>query len=240
MGTVHNEAEMGDIAKTVLMCGDPLRAKAIAETYLEEYRLVNQIREMYAYTGKYHGKEITVMAHGMGMPSVGIYAYELYHFYGVERIIRLGTCGALKESMQLLDIVLVERSYTESNYAYTLNNEHVNVAEASIALTKLLEESAQKKKIPVVKGTVVSSDCFDWYMTDLSQYLERIPKELDVLVNEMESFAIFYIAKMLHKEAACLLTVVDSHYTQNEPTEVERRSIIEKMTLIALEACLKV
>ena len=119
---VHNEAKVGEIAKTVVMPGDPMRAKYIAENFLEDYKLVNQVRGMYAFTGKYKGKEITVMAHGMGMPSVGIYSYELYKFYGVENIIRIGSCGGHTEELDILDIVLVDNSYTEGNFALALNN----------------------------------------------------------------------------------------------------------------------
>ena len=126
--TAHNEAKIGEIAKTVLMPGDPLRAKYIAENFMENAILVNQVRGMLAYTGEYKGKEISVMAHGMGMPSVGIYAYELYQFYQVENIIRIGSCGSYVPEINLLDIVLVEESYTEGNFAYNFQNEKCNKA----------------------------------------------------------------------------------------------------------------
>ena len=114
--TPHNEAQVGDIAKTVLMPGDPLRAKYIAENYLQNARVVNTVRNMYGFTGTYKGKEITVFASGMGMPSMGIYAYELYKFYGVENIIRVGSCGAYTEDLNLFDNILIDNSFTEVNY----------------------------------------------------------------------------------------------------------------------------
>lgn len=126
--TPHNEAEKGEIAKTVIMTGDPLRAKLIAENYLEDYKLVNTIRGMYCYTGMYKGKRISIMAHGMGIPSMGIYSYELYHFYDVENIIRIGSCGAFSDKLNLYDIILVDKSYTESNYAYTFDSKKCNIA----------------------------------------------------------------------------------------------------------------
>lgn len=236
MATVHNEANVGDIAKTVIMAGDPLRIKYIAEKYLENAKLVNSIRGMYAYTGSYKGHEVSLMAHGMGMPSAGIYVYELYKYYGVDKIIRLGTCGAYKEDINLLDIILVDNSYTESNYAFTLNNEHVNISHSSGDLTKILEDTAKKLDIKIRKGDVVSTDCFDWYMTDVSIFLKRIPKYIDALAAEMESFAIFYIASLFKKKAACLLTVVDSHTKKEDINSKERENSLDQMALIALES----
>lgn len=238
MATAHNKANIGDIAKTVIMSGDPMRIKAIAEKYLDNAKLVNDIRGEYAYTGTYKGKEVTVMAHGMGMPSAGIYTYELYKFYGVEKIIRLGSCGTYVPNVNLLDIILVEDSYTESNFAYTLNNEHTNVAKSSKKINEIVEKVAERENINIIKGNVCSTDCFDWYMTDLSKFLERLPKDMNIIAAEMESFAIFYTAKLLGKEAACLLTVVDSHYKKQELSAEERQNSIDKMTILALESIL--
>lgn len=238
MATAHNKANVGDIAKTVIMSGDPIRIKNIAEKYLDNAKLVNDIRGEYAYTGTYKGKEVTVMAHGMGMPSAGIYVYELYKFYEVEKIIRLGSCGTYVPDVNLLDIILVEDSYTESNFAYTLNNEHVNVAKSSKNINEIVEKVAQRENINIVKGNVCSTDCFDWYMTDLSKFLERLPKDMNIIAAEMESFAIFYTAKLLGKEAACLLTVVDSHHKKQELTAEERQNSVDQMTILALESIL--
>lgn len=236
MATAHNEANIGDIAKTVIMSGDPLRVKAIADKYLDNARLVNQIRGEYAYTGTYKGKEITVMSHGMGMPSAGIYFYELFNIYGVDKIIRLGSCGAYSTDINLLDIILVDKSYTESNYAYTLNNEHVNICSATKEINDKIQSIANKNNIKIVRGNVCSSDCFDHYMSDLSKFLDRLPKDLNLLAAEMESFALFYIAKLLNKEAACLLTVVDLNYKKEELSATERQKSIDKMTILALDS----
>ena len=127
MPTPHNEAKIGEIAQTVIMPGDPLRAKYIVENFFDNYKLVNQVRGMYAYTGTYKGKELTIMAHGMGMPSVGIYTYELFKFYNVENIIRIGSCGAYKPELKLFDIILSENVFSESNYALTLNNDNCHL-----------------------------------------------------------------------------------------------------------------
>ena len=232
MVTAHNKANKGDIAKTVLMSGDPLRVKKIAEKYLDNPKLVNDVRNIYAYTGTYKGKEVTVMAHGMGIPSMGIYAYELFKFYDVERIIRLGSCGAYSKDLNLLDIILVDKSYTESNFSYELNNEKLNIVNSSNDLNNRLKESASKLGINVVEGNVMSTDCFDWYVKDINVLLERIPK--DLIAAEMESFALFYLAKQFNKKASCLLTVVDSHYKKEELSAEDRESKLDKMSLIAL------
>ena len=234
--TPHNRANIGDIAKTVIMAGDPLRIKNIADKYLENKKLVNDVRGMYAYTGTYKNHEVTLMAHGMGMPSAGIYVYELFKYYNVDKIIRIGTCGAYKEELNLLDILLVYKSYTESNYAYTLNNEHINIITSSNLLNKKLLDVAHKLNINIFKGDVITCDCFDWYITDINKYLERIPSYLNIIAAEMESFAIFYIAKMFNKEALCLLTVVDSRFKNEEINSLEKEKSLDNMTLIALES----
>jgi len=234
MATAHNEANLGDIAKTVLMSGDPLRVKAIAEKYLDNPKLVNKIRNIYAYTGTYKGKEVTVMAHGMGIPSMGIYAYELFKFYEVDKIIRLGSCGAYSEDLNLLDILLVDKSYTESNFSYELNNEKVNETESSKDVNDKLKEAAKKLGINLVEGNVMSTDCFDWYVKDIKVLLDRLPN--DVIAAEMESFALFYLAEKFNKKAACLLTVVDSHYKKEELSAEDRESKLDNMALVALES----
>jgi purine-nucleoside phosphorylase len=234
--TPHNEANRGDIAKTVIMSGDPLRIKAIAEKYLDNFRLVNDIRNMYAYTGTYKGKEVTVMAHGMGIPSMGIYAYELFSEYDVNKIIRLGSCGSFSEEYNVLDIVLVENSYTESNFAYTLNEERVNLSSSSEKLNSKIEEVARINNINIHKCNAVCSDIFEKYAKDLNRFLGRLPKELDIKVSEMESFALFYLAKKFNKEASCILTIVDSYAKNTNLAPEERQNSLDKMTILALES----
>ena len=149
MSTPHNEANLGDIAKTVIMPGDPLRAKYIAENFLQDYKLVNSVRGMYAYTGKYKNKEITVMASGMGMPSMGIYCYELYKFYEVENIIRIGSCGAYKPELKLFDVILAENVFSEGNFALTLNNENCHIVSSNNDLNNIIKETARNTNIPL-------------------------------------------------------------------------------------------
>ena len=150
MSTPHNEANLGDIAKTVIMPGDPLRAKYIAENFLDNYKLVNSVRGMYAFTGNYKGKEITVMASGMGMPSMGIYSYELYKFYGVENIIRIGSCGAYRPDLKLFDIVLSENVFSEGNFALTLNNENCHIVSSNKDLNDVIKSTANQTNINIL------------------------------------------------------------------------------------------
>lgn len=240
MSTPHNEAKIGEIAKTVIMPGDPLRAKYIAENFLENAKLVNKVRGMYAYTGNYKGKEISVMAHGMGIPSAGIYTYELYKFYNVENIIRIGSCGGYKPELNLFDIILSENVYSESNYSLTLNNENCHEVSSNKELNDIIESTANKSKIKLYKGNTVCTDCFDVYMTDVKQFLKRIPENFDPYAAEMESYAIFYNAKMLNKKASCLMSVVDSKYINKIATTEEREQGLDKMILLALDSSVKI
>ena len=150
--TPHNEAKKEDIAKIVLMPGDPLRAKYIADNFLENPKLINSVRNMFGYTGTYKAKEITVFSSGMGMPSMGIYSYELFKFYGVEKIIRIGSCGAYDKNLNLFDTILVDQSYTEGNFAYTWNEENCHIAQSSKELNQQIEETAKRIHIPYIKG----------------------------------------------------------------------------------------
>ena len=151
MSTPHNEANLGDIAKTVIMPGDPLRAKYIAENFMTDTKLVNSVRGIYAYTGKYKDKEITVMASGMGMPSMGIYSYELYKFYNVENIIRIGSCGSYKPELKLFDIVLAENTFSEGNFALTLNNDDCHIVSSNDELNSLISEVKNITKADLLK-----------------------------------------------------------------------------------------
>ena len=236
MSTPHNEANLGDIAKTVIMPGDPLRAKYIAENFLEDVKLVNQVRGMYAYTGKYKGKVLTVMASGMGMPSMGIYCYELYKIYEVENIIRIGSCGAYKPELKLFDIILADKVFSESNYALTLNNEDCHIVESNSELNSIIEKTANETNINIVKGNTVCTDCFDLYMTDVNKFLERVPSDFNPIGAEMEAFALFYTAKMLNKKAACLMSVVDSKYIKEVATPEERQTGLNNMIKLALDS----
>ena len=236
MSTPHNEANLGDIAKTVIMPGDPLRAKYIAENFMTDIKLVNSVRGIYAYTGKYKGKEITVMASGMGMPSMGIYSYELYKFYNVENIIRIGSCGSYRPDLKLFDIVLSENVFSEGNFALTLNNENCHIISSNNELNSVIIDTANKLNISILKGNTVCTDCFDLYMTDVNQFLARVPEGFNPVSAEMEAFALFYVAKVLNKKAACLMSVVDSKFIKDVATPEERQTGLNNMIKVALES----
>lgn len=236
--TPHNEAKKEDIARIVIMPGDPLRAKYIAENFLENAKLVNSIRGMYAYTGEYKDKKLTIMAHGMGMPSVGIYSYELYKIYDVDTIIRIGSCGGYVKELNLFDIILSENCYSEGNYALTLNNDNCHLVSSDKNINDIIENTAKDSNINIYRGNTVCTDCFDLYMTDVNKFLERLPKNFNPLGAEMEAFALFYNAKMLNKKAACLMSVVDSKFINKIATTEERETGLNNMIKLALDSAL--
>lgn len=236
MSTPHNEANIEDIAKTVIMPGDPLRAKYIAEKFLDDCKLVNQVRGMYAFTGYYKKKRVTVMASGMGMPSMGIYSYELFKFYDVDNIIRIGSCGAYKPDLKLFDIILSTSAFSESNFAFTLNNDNCHIADSSKELNEKLKQSALENDIPITCGNTVCTDCFDVYMTDVNKFLARVPDGFNPVSAEMEAFSLFYVAKMLNKNASCLMSVVDSKFIKEIATPEQRERNLDNMIKIALDS----
>lgn len=234
--TPHNESKKEDIAKIVLMPGDPLRAKYIADTFLKDVKLVNSVRNMLGYTGTYKGKRLTVFASGMGMPSIGIYSYELYKFYDVDTIIRIGSCGAYTEELNLLDTILVDNSYTEGNYAFELTGEEKHIDSSNAEVNSIIENTAKELDIPYVKGNTLCTDCFDYYVKDVNELIKRFPKDLNIIGAEMEAFALFYNAHYLGKKASCLLSVVDSHYKHEEISAEERQTSLNSMITLALES----
>lgn len=236
--TPHNEAKIGDIANIVIMPGDPLRAKYIADNFLENVTLVNSVRNMFGYTGTYKGKKLTVFASGMGMPSMGIYSYELYKFYNVDTIIRIGSCGAYSPDLNLFDTILVDNAYTEGNYAFELTGEKKNLIGSCGDVNRVIEHTSKELNLPIVKGNTLCSDCFDYYVKDVQELINRFPKDLNIIGAEMEAFALFYNAYYLNKKASCLLTVVDSHYKNQEMSAQDRQSSLNSMIKIALESAL--
>lgn len=233
--TPHNEAKKGDIAKVVLMPGDPLRAKYIAENFLEDVKLVNTVRGMFAYTGTYKGKELTVMGHGMGIPSVGIYVHELFAFYDVECIIRIGSCGAYVESLNLKDVIVVNEGYSESTFAKIYNGCEEHSIAAKNSCNEVIEETAKELDLNIVKGNVHSSDVFYSSTTNMDE-LVNVHKCIAV---EMESFALFHIANALNKKASCILSVSDSLVKKAELTPEERQTSFTNMIKLALETAIK-
>ena len=229
--TPHIAAKKGTIAKTVLMPGDPLRAKFIADTFLKDVKRVNTVRNMFMYTGTYNGKEITIAGSGMGQPSIGIYSYELFEFYDVDNIIRIGSAGAYIEDLKLYDTVLATSAYSDSTaFARLVLGKKTNIAYPSATLNDQIRKAAKKLKIKITEGQVHSSDVF--YN---SRPLEDTIKETEALCVEMESAALFFNAEKTGKNAACLLTVSDNLITKEETSADERQSAFKDMMKIALE-----
>lgn len=234
MATPHNKAQKGDFAPTVLMPGDPLRAQFIAENFLENPRLVNDVRGIRGYTGTWKGQPVSVMASGMGIPSIGIYSYELYKEYGVENIIRIGSAGAYQMDLDLFDVVLATAAYSESSYALTQCGYPDDTTYPSDELNAKLEAAAQALGINVRKGLIHSSDVF---YREGNDYLADIIRR-GCLAVEMESFALFSNAKLLGKNAACILTISDSLVKTANATPEQRQSGFIEMMKIALDAAI--
>ena len=239
MATPHINAPEGSIAKIVLMPGDPLRAKYIADNFLTDVKLVNDVRGMTAFTGKYKGKEITVFPHGMGIPSCGIYFYELFKFYGVEKIIRIGTCGSNNRDVKILDVLLADSAYTLSTFPKLFDGTEDHDFVASADINNKLIEAAKENNIPIRVGKILTSDVFDVYVEDHDKFLSNFPNYESYIGVEMESAGLFYLAKLLNKEAACVLTVVDSHYDDRVVTSEDRQTSLNQMITVALEGALK-
>lgn len=230
--TPHIAAKKDDIASTVLMPGDPLRAKFIAETYLKDYKLVNDVRGMLGYTGTYNGKRVTIMASGMGIPSIAIYSYELYKFYDVDTIIRVGSCGAYTDKLNLYDVILTLAAFSESSYAYNQSGYSAKILNANESINEKIRLTAKEKSINIIEGTIHSSDVF---YKENDNFKELYAKYNCIAV-EMESFALFHNANILNKKAACLLTVSDNLVTKEETTSEERQISFTKMIELALES----
>ncbi|MDY5576829.1 MAG: purine-nucleoside phosphorylase [Lachnospiraceae bacterium] len=233
MATPHNQGEKGQIAKTVIMPGDPLRAKFIAETYLSGAELFTQVRNVYGYTGRYRGEEVSVMASGMGMPSMGIYSYELFHVYDVDSIIRVGSAGSYCEKCKIFDTLLVTEAYSESSFAKVQNGYEKDTLYPSGELNDLIEQTAGKMGKSIILGPVHSTDVF--YRDGDPDYYKKIFREKGCLAVEMESFALFHNAQACKKQAACLLTISDSFVSEETTTSEEREKSFADMIEIALE-----
>ncbi len=236
--TPHNEAKKEDIASVVLMPGDPLRAKYIADNYLTDAKLVNKVRNMYAYTGYYKGTKVTVMASGMGCPSIGIYAYELYKFYDVKSIIRIGTSGSNHQDIKVLDVILATSAYTLSSFPKLFFDDESHEFEASKALNEKIMEAASKNGIQYKKGRILTSDVFDVYIDDKERYFNNF-NGIETLASEMEAATLFSIAKHLNRDAACLITVVDSMFDKRELSASDRENSLNDMIKLALDSVIE-
>ena len=235
MATPHIESKKGDIAKVVLMPGDPLRAKYIAENFLEDAKLINTVRNMFGYTGKYKGRRVTVFASGMGIPSIGIYSYELYKFYDVEKIIRIGSCGSFNEDIKLLDVVLSSGAYCKSYFDELLDGVDIDFIQSSAELNRQIMNTAKKRELNLKYGKTITSDVFDLYCDDENKFRNNFP-DMNFLAVEMEAFGLFYIANKLGREATALMTVVDSLYDKRSLTSEERGKSLNDMIEMALES----
>ena len=233
--TPHIQAEKKDIAKYVLMPGDPLRAKYVAENFLDDPRLVNEVRNVYAYTGTYMGKEVTVMASGMGMPSIGIYSHELYNFYDVESIIRIGSAGSYTENLKVYDVVLADSAWSASSYAREQNGNTDDIMYPTPALNEQIRKAAELTGVEIKEARVQSSDVF--YAADNMDDFRAIHAKHGCQCVEMESFALFHNANVSGKKAACLLTISDSFITHEELSALARQESFENMMKVALKAC---
>ncbi len=234
MATPHIELDDKSlIAKTVLMPGDPLRAKYIAENFLTDVIMFNKVRNVFGYTGYYKGKRISVMASGMGMPSIGIYSYELFKFYDVENIIRIGSCGAYSKELHIYDVLLAKDAYSESSYAKTMGFSDSHVLSANEELNSLIKQAALKLNIPITECRIHSSDVF--YRLPSGVSYKDVRDIHGCMAVEMESFALFANAQALGKKAACLLTVSDCFESDEMTSALERQNSFTKMMEIALE-----
>ncbi|MCP1109435.1 purine-nucleoside phosphorylase [Ohessyouella blattaphilus] len=231
MGTPHNGAEKGEIAKKVLMPGDPLRAKFIAETYLDEVKQFNTVRNMFGYTGKYKRQEVSVMGSGMGMPSIGIYSYELYHFYEVEAIIRIGSAGGFHDDLELMDLVIAQGACTDSRYAYQFDLPGTFAPIGDYELLSKAVSLAEAKGTKYKVGNVVSADVF--YNND-----DRVNdrwKSMGVLAVEMEAAALYMNAAKAGKKALAMLTISDHLFKKTALSAKDRETSFNEMMEIALD-----
>jgi len=233
--SIHIEAKKEEIADVVLMPGDPLRAKYIAENFLTDIKLVNDVRNMFGFTGYYKDKRVTVMGSGMGIPSIGIYSYELFNDYDVQKIIRIGSGGSLNRNIKLKDIVLAKNSYSPSSFAYVWGKCVNNVIDSSISLNKKILEKSKELNMDIHYGTIMTADVFTVY-ADVSHIYERMPQHINLLANEMEAFGLFHVANMCGKESTCLMTIVDSEFEDTMLTQEEKEKNLNEMIILALES----
>lgn len=234
--TPHNSAKKGEIAKEVLLAGDPMRVKFIVEKLLEDAVLVNNVRGVQGYTGKYKGATVSIMAHGMGNPSMGIYAHELFNFYGVEKIVRIGTIGAMQEDINVRDILISTKTYTNTNYDnFYIKNGGAGFIEGSKSLAKVAEKIAKKMKLKTHIGATLCSDTFYSDENEL-----EIAKQNNLIGVEMECAGLYLCAKKAKKQALAICTISDNVITgENMPAEEREKGVLD-MARLALEVMLNV
>lgn len=229
--TPHNEAKYGDIAQTVLMPGDPLRAKFVAENYLQDVTCFNTVRNMLGFTGTYNRKKVSVMGGGMGIPSIGIYSYELFHFYGVDQIIRIGSAGGLSDDVRVHDLVMGMGACTDSNYASQFGLPGSFAPVADFSLLRSAVHAAESRGISYKVGNLVSSDVF--YNDNFN--VNEAWKKMGCLAVEMEAAGLYMNAARCGKKALCLVTVSDHIFTGESLSANERQTSFRDMMEVALE-----
>ena len=232
--TPHIEATSKDeIAKIVLMPGDPLRAKKIAETYLKDVKQFNQVRGMLGFTGTYKGKRVSVMGSGMGFGSIGIYSYELFKFYDVDVIMRIGSCGASSPDLKIMDIILTDQAFSTETYAKEAHGIQDQFIKGSQRVSDTIKKVADENDIKIHEGDIASGNVF---YSSVQDDWEKINAEKGIIAAEMEAFALFANAQALKKEAACLLTVSDSKFDEgNNLSAEDRQNAFNDMMVLALE-----
>ncbi len=232
---IHMNAKKEDIAPVVLLPGDPLRAKYIADNFLTDVKEVTNVRNMLGFTGKYKGFRVTVMGSGMGMPSCSIYAFELYYYYGVQKIIRIGTCGVRSRNVDIPEIILADNIYSESNFAFSYNGYKKNTVKPSMNLVNKIAKTAEEKNMHVHKGTLMTTDVFGPYV-DAEALMSRVPENLDILGEEMEGFGLVHVANSFNREAAVMCTATDSMFIDKVVTPKERQTSLNDMIELALDS----
>lgn len=235
---IHINAEKGSISELVLMPGDPLRAKYIAENFLTDAKEVCNLRNMLGYTGFYKGVRVSVIGSGMGMPSMGIYSWELFHYFNVKKIIRIGTCGVVSPEVNVPDLILAKSAYSESNFAYTYNNYDKHITYPSNDLNNIIENTAKDFNYKLHIGDITTMDVFGPYI-DYDRVLNRMPSYLNVIGEEMEAFGLFHIAASFNKESSCILTAVDSKFSDIVLSGEQRQTSLNEMITLALESIIK-
>lgn len=235
--SIHISAKKDSVSGVVLMPGDPLRAKYIAETFLTDVIQINEVRNMLGYTGYYKGKRITVMGSGMGIPSIGIYSYELYNFYDVKKIIRIGTGGSLNKNVKVNDIVLAGASYSPSSFAYVWGKDVRNIINSNEELNNKIIKTSKKLKTKLVTGTILTADVFTVY-ANIDHILKNVPTHINLLCNEMEAFGLFHVAELCGKEATALVSIVDSPFEKTMLSTEDKEKKLNDMIILALESIL--
>ena len=232
---IHIKCKKTDIASNVLMPGDPLRAKYIAEKFLDDAKLVTKVRNMFGYTGTYKGKEVTIMGSGMGMPSMSIYAYELFRYFDVKKVIRIGTCGVVTPLVNVPEVILAKDVYSLSNFAYNYDGTTTHLEKPSIKLNDKIKKVAKSKKMNIQYGTILTCDAFGPYI-NMDKILKRIPKNIKPIAEEMEAYALMHIAKIFKRDAACIVTAVDSKFSDIVLSIEDRERSLDDMILLALDS----